>query len=295
MKKVFFCIAILFSLPGISQTSADKPQILYGEVSKTNLTVAPFDKLFNSGYSEYSPDKALIDSFNTEKWKDVSIEVFFGSWCGDSKREVPRFLKIMAELNVPDNKIKLIAVGGSDSLYKQSPSHEENGKGIFRVPTFIIYKKGREINRINEFPVFSLERDLLTILNGKTYSPNYHSFATVKKWVNENTLLEQNISVAGLAEQLRSLIRNENELNNLGYVLLKQDRKREALKIFQVNYSLYPESANIASSLGEGFYENGDYKKAVSMLEASLEMNKDPRLVKSILEILYKAKEREKI
>ena len=74
----------------------------------------------------------------------------------------------------------------------------------------------------------------------------------------------------------------------------KQDKKKEALKIFQVNYNLFPESSTINSSLGEGYYENGDYKKAIVSLERSLELNKDPKTTKEILTILYKAKEKEK-
>jgi tetratricopeptide (TPR) repeat protein len=208
---------------------------------------------------------------------------------------VPRFLKLLSAISFPDKKIQLIALGGGDSLVKQSPTHEETGLGIFRVPTFIIYKNGQEINRINEFPVFSLEQDLLTILHEKPYSPNYHSFETVLQWLNDGSLTDDNNSIRGLAEQLRPLVADEHELNSLGYLLLKQGKKKEALQIFRMNYTLYPESSNIASSLGEGYYENGDHKKAVSFLERSLELNKDPKAIKDILMILYKAKEKEKI
>jgi tetratricopeptide (TPR) repeat protein len=177
---------------------------------------------------------------------------------------------------------------------KQSPQHEESGLGIFRVPAFIIYRNGIEINRINEFPVFSLEKDMLSILNNQPYIPNYHSFNLVHQWIKDGSLTDENISIAGLAEQVRTLVSNERELNSLGYLLLKQDKKKEGLKIFQVNYNLFPESSIIASSLGEGYYENGDYKRAITLLERSLELNKDPKVIKEILAILYKAKEKDK-
>jgi len=57
---------------------------------------------------------------------------------------------------------------------------------------------------------------------------------------------------------------------------------------------LYPESANVISSLGEGYYENNDFKKAISFLEKALEINKKPDDIKDILEILYKTKKKEK-
>ena len=65
-------------------------------------------------------------------------------------------------------------VGNGDSLYKKSPQHEEAGKNIVRVPTIIVEQKGNEIGRIIEFPITSLEKDLLTILRKEKYQPNYH-------------------------------------------------------------------------------------------------------------------------
>jgi hypothetical protein len=46
------------------------------------------------------------------------------------------------------------------------------------VPTIIVEQKGAEIGRIIEFPVTSLEKDLLTILRKEKYQPNYHQLKT---------------------------------------------------------------------------------------------------------------------
>ncbi len=293
MKKIFCVLSLILSLAATAQTVAEKPKILYGVCTKDSLLADPFGKWYNSGYESYLPNTETISLLKKQTTDNVSIEIFFGTWCGDSKREVPRFLKLLNTLSFPDKKVKLVALGGGDSLTKQSPDHEESGKGIFRVPTFIIYRNGIEVNRINEFPVFSLEKDLLSILSNQPYSPNYHSFAPIKKWLDDGTFTDENISATSLGQQLRLLVKSEHELNSLGYLLLKQNKKKEALRVFQANYSLYPESANIASSLGEGYYENGEYKKALSLLERALELNKAPADIKGILDILYKAKEKE--
>ena len=188
----------------------------------------------------------------------------------------------------------MIALGGSDSLVKQSPRHEEAGLGIFRVPTIIIYENAVESGRINEFPVLSLEKDLLAILRNQPYPPNYYAFHSIRDWLSDGTLADENISTRGLAAQLKILVAGEYELNGVGHLLLKQGKKAEALKIFQISSYIYPESAVVASSLGEGYFENGDHKKAITALERSLELNKDPKAIKDILAILYKAKEKEK-
>lgn len=294
MNKIISLLFIAISYSACSQTAIENTKILYGVFTQDSLIIDPFGKWFNTGYDSYQPSTTTVAELKKLNYENISIKVFFGTWCGDSKREVPRFLKLLSSISFPAKKLQLIAVGGRDSLVKQSPQHEEAGLGIFRVPTFIIYKNGVEINRINEFPVFSLEKDMLGILTNQSYAPNYRSFNLVHHWMNDGSLTDENTSIAGLAEQLRTSVSSERELNSLGYLLLRQEKKKEALKIFQVNYNLFPESSTINSSLGEGYYENGDYKKAIVSLERSLELNKDPKAVKEILVILYKAKEKDK-
>ena len=279
-KIISLSIAILFTTVIIAQNSEPKPRILYGAITKDSLTVAPYDKWFTTGYDAYKPNAETVAKLKKQNFKDYSIQVFFGTWCGDSKRETPRFMKVMNEINFPADKIKIITVGDGDSLYKQSPQHEEKGLGIFRVPTFIVYKNGIEVNRINEYPAISLEKDLLAITSNQSYSPNYRSFPVVSKWLNDGTLLDENISGKSISGQLKSLVNGENEINSLAYLLLEQGKTKEALKLFQANYYLYPESANIISSLGEGYLKNKDTKNAVIFLERSLEQNKDPKMVK---------------
>jgi thiol-disulfide isomerase/thioredoxin len=291
MKKIFGVIILfIVSVSVKAQTVPPKQEILYGAIQKADLQKAPFVDWFTPGYDNYQSDPKVNDKLRKLYDKDISIQLFLGTWCGDSKREAPRLLKVLDDTGFPEKNIRIIALGSGDSLVKQSPQHEEAGKGIFRVPTVIIYRNGIEVNRINEFPALSLESDLYAILNGQHYIPNYKSFATVKTWLEDGTLLNKNTSTRGLASQLRPLTDNENELNSLAYLLMKQEKKEEALKIFQVNYHLYPESANVISSLGEGYCKTGDFKNAVTLLERSLEMNKDPKMVKEILAVLYEAK-----
>lgn len=264
--------------------------ILYGKINPGDLTAAPYNKWFDKGFKEYSSNTETKNKFTPALTKGISIEIFFGSWCGDSKRELPRFLKLLDEIKFNMGNVKLIAVGGSDSLYKQSPQGEEKGKGIYRVPTIIVYRNGAEVNRINEYPALSLEKDFFSIVNGEAYTPNYKSFACINKWLNEGILLDSNIAPRSLATQVKQLVSSENELNSLGYLLLKQNLKKEALTVFRINANLYPESANVLSSLGEGYLKNGNNEKAVQVLENSLTLVKEPALIKEILPLLYQAK-----
>lgn len=291
MKKIFFVIIItIISILGTTQANNIQPEILYGAVQKADLERSPYNEWFNTGYSNYQPSQEIIEKLKRQITSDTRIEVFFGTWCGDSRRELPRLLKILDEISFPAKNLQLIGVGGSDSLIKQSPGHEEEGKGIFRVPTIIVYQKGKETKRINEYPCSSLENDLYAILSHQSYEPSYKSFALIKKWMDDGSLLNKNISAKSLASQLRALTEGEYELSSLAHLLLKQGKMREALKLFQVNYNLYPESARVVSSLGEGYFKTGDTVNAVISLEKALELNKDPKIIKEILVLLYEAK-----
>ncbi|MBL7700963.1 MAG: hypothetical protein JNM14_01830 [Ferruginibacter sp.] len=289
MKYILTTIAASLIL-SVHAQQAKPDVILYGKISSSDLAAAPYNKWFDKGYKEYHSNTQTKNRLTPTLTKGISIEIFLGTWCGDSKREVPRFIKILDEIGFNMANVKIIALGGSDSLYKQSPQGEEKGKGIYRVPAFIFYRNGLEINRINEYPALSLEKDFLTIANGEGYTANYKSFASINGWMKDGILLDSNVAPRSLAMQLKQLVSNENELNSLGYLLLKQKFTKEALAVFRINANLYPESANILSSLGEGYLKNGNNEKAVQALENSLALAKDPAIIKDILPLLYQAK-----
>jgi thiol-disulfide isomerase/thioredoxin len=105
--------------------------------------------------------------------KSIEISIFMGTWCKDSKREVPRFYRILDELKFKEKNLTVFALGIAPGEYKKSPNGDEKGKNILRVPTIIIKRKGTEIGRIIEYPVKSLEEDMYDILINNNYKPNY--------------------------------------------------------------------------------------------------------------------------
>lgn len=145
---------------------------LLGPCSRLALQQAPFVNWFQPNYNNYVVDSATC-KFVEPLLKDKKITIFLGTWCGDSKREVPRILKMLDCCNFPASQLQLIMVSNLDSMYKQSPLHEESGRNIVRVPTVIIEDAGRERGRIVEYPVTSLEKDMLHILRNEPYVPNY--------------------------------------------------------------------------------------------------------------------------
>lgn len=147
-------------------------EILLGKIDKNGLTQNSFAKWFVPNYEKYKTDTETINSIKKEL-KKYSITAFMGTWCGDSKREVPKFYKVLEAVDFPMDQLTFVAVDNAKTNYKKSPSGEEKGLNIKRVPTYIFYKKGKEINRIIENPIVSLEKDIMAIVTGKDYVPNY--------------------------------------------------------------------------------------------------------------------------
>lgn len=148
-----------------------KPFLL-GKITLEAFEKNPYREWYQRSYRDYGVDETLIRLFK-EKLADYQIQLFLGTWCGDSRREVPRFIKILKEADFPLENLEIIALDRRKGWYKKSPGREEEGKDIKKVPTMLFLKKGKEINRIVESPVESLEEDMARILNGETYVPNY--------------------------------------------------------------------------------------------------------------------------
>jgi len=279
MKAIYITVTILFSFLLNSQnlnkeiTNSKGQKILLGKIKKASLNQENYKSWFSKNYENYSPDENAIKDLQSNL-NDYKITVFMGTWCGDSKREVPRFYKIIEALEFPENQMELIALSNDFNLYKQSPQHEENGLNIHRVPTFIFYKNGKEVNRIVEHPVESLEKDILKIVNDNNYEPNFEIVKVV------NTILEDSGS-KGLKRRQGKLIKDfgektksYSELNNYGSILYTTNRLDEATEVYKLNLKLFPEIQRVYESLANIYVRQGKPKKAIKILKKAI--NKFP-------------------
>ena len=144
-----------------------QPDMLTGPAERRELQTGSFGSWFNPSYSEYSVDQSLVEELKP-MLQDVEITLFMGTWCGDSMRETPRIYKILDAAGKTQD-IELITVDRA----KTTPQGLEEGKDIKRVPTLILSKDGKELGRIVEYPIESLEADMLKILKGEPYKHAY--------------------------------------------------------------------------------------------------------------------------
>jgi thiol-disulfide isomerase/thioredoxin len=141
---------------------SDQTTWIIGYFDPERLTHYPYSTWYTKGFDEYMPKSEAVNKLLDLSKDEIKIKVVMGIWCPDSRREVPRFMKVLDGWQFPATRITFIGVDDA----KKSPVGEYIGLGIVRVPTFIVYKNNVEAGRIIENPVTSLEQDLVNILTG---------------------------------------------------------------------------------------------------------------------------------
>lgn len=120
---------------------------------------------FKAEYDKYKVSSKTIKALKeVDKTADYRIVIVLGTWCGDSKREVPHFYKIVDAMGFPQSNILLVLVDEN----KNDASGLAKQFTVKYVPTFVfIDANGNEFGRIVEAPGKKLEADWLNILSGE--------------------------------------------------------------------------------------------------------------------------------
>jgi hypothetical protein len=145
-----------------AQAKPEEQPVIVGETTREDIEAAPE---WMSAEAESEPDPEACKALASVP-PGAEVTVFLGTWCGDSRREVPRFWKAIdiaggAGADVPF-AIHYIGVDRK----KKEPSAPVTNNDILYVPTFIVSREGREVGRIVEESPHGIEKDLLALLTG---------------------------------------------------------------------------------------------------------------------------------
>ena len=164
LKRIFFFMIVFAALVNgqsykiIKDTNSGK-SMLIGIATRKIFNDSSFSNWFTREYRNYKADTNTIKNIKS-KLSGKTIKIVLGTWCSDSRREVPRMLKILDIVEFPQDSLSLVFVDRT----KNGIADETKGLNIERVPTFIVYEKNKEIGRIIETPEETLEKDLLKII-----------------------------------------------------------------------------------------------------------------------------------
>jgi thiol-disulfide isomerase/thioredoxin len=129
-------------------------------------TYAPWALLWEQ---PYVPDPAAVAAIKACP-KNYTALLIMGTWCPDSKREVPRFFATMDAAGLSDKMLTMIGV---DRSKKDTEGLTEKWN-ITRVPTWVFFRDGKEVGRfVERTPAGStFEAEIAKILTGGlTYPP----------------------------------------------------------------------------------------------------------------------------
>lgn len=171
MKTLFITLLLVTTL---SFGQRVKTELMVGETSREAVLESKNQAWFEDIYNSYTPNEDEIKQIKKLLRKGkFTFEIYFGTWCPDSRREVPRIYKILDEAGYDEAKVKLVGVN-RDKKIPNISDEELLRLDVQRVPTLIIFnKKGEEVNRYVEYAQTTLENDLLLILSNEGYKHSY--------------------------------------------------------------------------------------------------------------------------
>ena len=169
MKKVIYLLIILLAIPMLAiaqeiNTRVTDPEsgkeILLGDCDRSGLKMGKFGELYEQYYPIYKPDKAVIRKLKSFR-EGLEIKIVLGTWCSDSHEQVPKFLKVLDKMRFDKERLTMVCVDRE----KLGGDVDVTLFNIVFVPTFIFMRNGKEVGRIVETPVRSLEMDMLGIVS----------------------------------------------------------------------------------------------------------------------------------
>ena len=146
-----YVVVLCAFVPAARAWAAD--EVLLGRVRPSAiLAISDTWRQNHDAYEPATEDLRVLASLRAP----ATLDIYFGSWCGDSRREVPRLLRILDRAAPPDLRVRFYGIDRA----KKEPARLVKRAGIERVPTIVLSTARREIGRIVESPQSTLEHDL---------------------------------------------------------------------------------------------------------------------------------------
>jgi thiol-disulfide isomerase/thioredoxin len=287
-NQVLFLVLLTLSIAFVNAqpfnqeiTPEGEEPILLGKINRDALLNESYS-WFETNFEAYKPNKEISEKIK-KTLPEYTITAFFGSWCGDSKKELPRFYKVLEETQFPLERLTVVGVSKERETYKQSPGGEDEGLNIHRVPTFIFYKDGKEVNRIVESPITSLEADILKILQKEEYVPNYNAVAIVNDALLDMSSEKFQKRGKKLLPKLKKVVKKYSELNTYSSVLFYSERKEEAIAVAKLNILLFPEESPAYQSLANKLVRLNLTEEAILNYKKALSLDPENEIAKKAL------------
>ena len=152
----FLLIIGLIYIYGIQEARAQSSELV-GPVSESEILSA--DRIFEIYVDRYRPDSSAVEY--VKNWKEpVNVIIFFGTWCRDSKKYIPGFMKLMRTAAPENIEVEYIGVDAQ----KKFPGKFLKKFNIKYIPSVVVLNGDSELGRIEEKPQKPIELAFVEIL-----------------------------------------------------------------------------------------------------------------------------------
>ena len=247
-------------------------------------------KMLNTVLDATPKNPRLVAAFNNDMVNDRPMDIEFSGWVYPTVNDMYHWISSLHSGKIISNESLVLLF---DSFSKNSESglgkgvlknkelllHEHHGSS-FNYESFIHYNANEDLSIIlmtnnKNHKLRDIAESIENISNGSSFSiPQKSIYLTIRQKCYDN--INEGIAL------YKSLKRNdpntynfsdENQLNQLGYKLIEKNQIEDAIKIFKLNISEFPNSANAYDSMGEAYYLNGSHDLALVNYKKSLELN----------------------
>lgn len=247
-----------------------------------------------------SKNTQLVTSFNNDLVNDSSGDIEFSGWVFPSISDMFNWVNSLHSGKIISKESLMLLF---DSFSKNSES--ALGKGVFKNNELMIYQHQGSSFNYESLIHYNLKEDVMVILmtNNKNLKlrniaeaieniTKGNSFKIPQKSVYLSIRQKCYNNVDDGIEYYKQLKKNypdtynfseEGELNRLGYKLIEKNQIEDAIKIFKLLVSEFPNSANPYDSLGEAYYLNGNNSMALQNYNKVLELNSNNTNAKKMI------------
>lgn len=258
-------------------TTSRGNKMLFGEVTPDDFQQAPFVDWYKENYTAHQIDETLVTDKSKKQLAKYDVTIYMGTWCGDSRKEVPAVVKYLEANDYDMSRLKIVALNQN----KQARDRQEIGRNIHRVPAIIFSQDNKEKGRIVEHPVVSIEQDITDIISTKKYRPYYVGLEVLHDAISKKgfAVLNDDKFIA----KLKPMVTKDYELYKYGVIYFRNNEYDKALAIYDFNAKLFPESARPFQNKGISYYKLGELEKAKYNLEKALKINPKNKYAKQYL------------
>jgi tetratricopeptide (TPR) repeat protein len=273
MKHLLILLIFLFSNSVISQNHyLDKNgnKHFWGNIQPADLQKEGFKEWYHKSIENYTPQTDERVNLGME---GVDVLIYLGTWCGDSKNWVPKFIKKWESMNLSLDRLKMVAVHNQDEVYKQAPDRSEVEHNLHRVPTFVFSRNGKEIGKIVESPVNSLDTDIAQISLGIPSEPNYKAVAIIDELLQVEGIDSVTLKDSVTYSKIYRMVTYPGELNTYAKKLFYDGKKALAIEILEINTRIFPYEPFVYNNLGKYYLKEGQREKARECFIRSLQLD----------------------